>query len=353
MNTKYIYKSLTFLLLLFIHYSSTAQFITTIAGTGVAGYSGDGGPATAAQLNGPQGVIKDHLGNIYIADAENHCIRFINTTGIIRTVAGNGTGGYTGDGGQATNAELGYPANIAVDYTGNIYIVDVTNNCIRKVTASTGIINTIAGTGISGYNGDGILATTAQLYFPSGIDIDGSGDIYISDEGNARIRLINTSGIISTFAGRGSTGYSGDGGLATAGNLAGPLGIILDASDNLFIADQGNERTRQVAFGSEILSTYAGNGTAGYIGDGIPATTTELNQPYGVAADGLSNIYIADFANNRIRKVIPSGTISTIAGTGTAGFSGDGGPATIAQLNHPAGVGQYLGDNGVVYSRPG
>jgi trimeric autotransporter adhesin len=311
-------------------------YITTIAGNNTAGYSGDGGAATAAELYDPRCVAVDGSGNVYIADAYNNRIRKVDPSGVISTFAGNGTAGYSGDGGAATAAELSYPRGVAVDGSGNVYIADQNNNRVRKV-APSGFISTFAGNGTAGYSGDGGAATAAKLYYPTGVAVDGSGNVYIADYFNHRIRKVDPSGVISTIAGNSNVGYSGDGGAATAAKLYYPLGVAVDGSGNVYIADEDNHRIRKVnPLG--IISTIAGNGTVGYSGDGGAATAAELDDPTGVAVDGSGNVYIADQANSVIRKVDLSGVISTFAGNGTFGYSGDGGVAIAAQLNHPAGV---------------
>jgi trimeric autotransporter adhesin len=220
-----------------------------VAGTGSSGYSGDGGQATSAALNSPYGVAVDASGNIYIADTYNYRIRIVTkSTGIISTVAGTGSYGYSGDGGQATSAALDYPCGVAVDASGNIYIADTYNYRIRMVTKSTGIISTVAGTGSYGYSGDGGQATSAALNSPYGVAVDASGNIYIADTYNYRIRIVTKStGIISTVAGTGSYGYSGDGGQATSAALRSPYGVAVDASGNIYIADTYNHRIRMFA----------------------------------------------------------------------------------------------------------
>jgi len=318
---------------------SNADTITTIAGQGgVAGFAGDGGPATAAKFNLPRGIAKDGLGNIYVADTENQRIRKIDNSGIISTVAGTGTAGYNGDGIPATAAQLYGPYCFVFDKTDNILIGDIGNNRVRKISTS-GIITTIAGTGTAGYSGDGGPATAAQINWPDNIAFDKAGNIYIADARNSCIRKINASGIISTVAGTcGAAGYSGDGGTATAAKFSyNTDGIALDSSDNLYIADTKNHRIRKVDT-SGIVTTVAGTGTAGYNGDGIAATSAQLNNPYNMRFDSAGNLYIADQFNHRIRKVDTSGIITTFAGNGTQGFSGDGGEATAAQLYHPAGI---------------
>ncbi len=275
--------------------------IATVAGNGMAGYSGDGGPATAAELKYPEGVWADNHGNFFIADLGNRRIRKVNSSGIISTVAGIGVVGYTGDGGPATASELGAPYRVVVDTLNNVYIADQGNNCIRKVNTS-GIITTVAGNGTPGYSGDGGPATAAELINPYGLSVDLAGNIYIADCGNNRIREVNTSGIISTMAGNGINAFSGDGGPATAAELYGPFGVAADIFGNVYIVDQINNRIR-VVNSSGIISTIAGNGFPGYDGDGGPATAAEIYSPWDVSVDALGNVYIADEINERVREV--------------------------------------------------
>ena len=410
--------------------------ISTVAGTGVASFSGDGSIATAATLNVPTGVTLDSIGNLFISDRENHRIRKIDSSGIISTVAGTGVASFSGDGSDATAATLNTPYGIAVDTSNNIYIADSINQRIRKLTlllsdvdgdflkqsedncptvasadqvdtdndgqgdvcdtdddndglsdideATAGsnplladtdgdgindgadlckifydptqndndndnigdacdtdgieyTINTLAGNGLSGFSGDDAAATLAKLNNPSGIAIDSSGNIYISDRTNHRVRKVTVDGIISTVAGTGSGSFSGDGGQATQATLRFPRGIAVDASDNLYIADRGNHRIRKVTVAG-IISTVAGTGLGSFSGDGGEATQATLNNPYGIAVDASGNLYVADQSNHRIRKVTVAGIISTVAGTGSASFSGDGGNATQAALNNPYGI---------------
>jgi len=313
-----------------------------------SGYSGDGGPATNAGLSAPSGVALDSTGNLYIADQGNNVIRQVAAaTGIISTVAGNVANGmysYTGDGGPATSAGLNHPIGVAVDSIGNLYIADSDNNVIRKVTAATGIISTIVGTGapvVFNADGDGGPAASAELSEPYGIALDSIGNLYIADD--TRIRMVAAAtGIINTVAGNGVFGYSGDGGQAVAAQLNFATGVAVDSEGNLYIADQANSAIRQVTAATGIIGTVVGNGVFGYSGDGRPAISAQLNEPYGVAVDSSGNLYIADTDNNVIRKVTAAtGTISTFAGNGISNSLlpvGDGGPAASAQLNQPHGV---------------
>jgi sugar lactone lactonase YvrE len=315
-----------------------AQTITTITGTGTNSFSGDGSQATDAEVNSPLGVAVDAFGNIYIADEGNSRVRVINSSGIISTFAGSGIAfGYSGDGGPATNAELPEPWSVAVGASGKIYIGDIYNNVVRMVNLNT--ISRFAGIGTPfGYAGDGGQATAAEINYPTGLAVDPSGNVYIADQYNNRIRKVNTSGIISTIAGNDNiTGYSGDGGLATAAEIYGPTGVAVDVSGNVYFPDCNNQRVRKIN-SSGIISTIVGNGTAGFSGDGGPATAAELNGPIYVEVDTYGNVYIADVNNNRIRRVNTSGIITTIVGNGIAGYSGDGGPSTNAEINAPHGI---------------
>ena len=320
--------------------AAATGIITTVAGNGAAGYSGDGGPATIAKLDQPYAVAVDGPGNIYIADTANNVIRKVAAaTGIITTAAGNGAAYYSGDGGLATNAQLVYPPGVAVDGSGNLYISDL-SDVVRKVVAATGIITTVAGNGAAGYSGDGGPAINASFHSPSGMAVDGSGNLYIADTGNDAIRKVAAAtGIVTTVAGNGAAGYSGDGGPASSADLSGPQGVAVDGSGNLFVADTGNAVMRKVAAATGIITTVAGNGTAGYAGNGGAAIKAKLSGPSGVAVDGAGNLYIADTQNNAIRKVVAAtGIITTVAGNGAAGYSGDGGPATKAELYSPMSV---------------
>jgi len=292
--------------------------------------------AANTSLNQPAGLAFDGAGDIFIADSANNLIREVDLNGIITTVAGTGEQGFGGDGGAATSALLDTPMGIAVDSAGNLYIADTHNHRIREV--SSGTITTIAGTGVAGFSGDGAAATTATLNQPVALAIDSRGYLYIADTRNHRIREIS-GGIISTVAGDGEQHYSGDGGLATAAGLDSPNGVAVDAAFNLYIGDSNNQRVRKVTYSTGIISTIAGNGVKGFSADGS-ATTVELARPLGVAVDSNGTVYVADSDNHRIRS-ISGGQLATIAGNGVEGYSGDTGLATGASLDTPRAVAAY------------
>ena len=360
--------------------------IQTIAGIGVAGFYGDLGPATQAMLNAPAGVAVDSAGNVYIADSGNNAIRKVLTSGIITIIAGNSYAGGCappattpspcGDGGPATGANLYDPQDVALGPNGSVYIVDTGNASVRRVEPN-GIIHTVAGSASQGYAGDGGPANSAVLTTPYAVAVDGPGNYYIADLGNNDIRMVNTKGIISTIAGTQVPGFSGDGGPAISAKLNQPSGVAVDASGNLYVADEWNLRIRKIASGN--ITTVAGNGLFSYSGDGGPAAQAELYNPQGVAVDSAGNIYVADtrnavvrkiagdgtistlagtslkdprglatdtagnlyvsdFHGNVVKKIAPDGTVTTVAGNGSPGFGGDGGAATSAQLNGPFGL---------------
>ncbi len=365
----------------------SAGVLTRVAGSpeGKAGYSGDGGPATSAQLNNPAGVAVDAAGNLYIADSYSARIRKVAVDGTITTVAGNGTSGNSGDGGPATGAQLNNPAGVAVDAAGNLYIADTSNFCIRKVTVG-GTITTVAElrqgnlplrpysvavdaagglyvavTSVAediwpvdevlkvaeglitrvaesspGYSGDGSRTRSAH----GGVALDTAGNLYIADSRDSVIRKVAPNGIITTVAGNGTLGYSGDGGAATSAEITDPYDVAVDAAGNLYIADSSNHAVRKVAVDG-IITTVAGNGTWGnwqYLGDGGPAANARLGGPQGVVVDAPGSICIADTSNNVVRKVAANGVITTMAGDGTSGYAGDGGPATSARFDGPEGL---------------
>lgn len=313
--------------------------VSDYAANAPAGFSGDGGPATAAKICTPEGLALDRNGNLYICDADNNRIRKVGTGGIMSTFAGRNA--LFGEGYTATNAEMCIPNNLTTDAAGNIYVADAYNNRIRKIDAATGNITTVAGSGIAGYddgfNGDHIPALSANIYLPLAVTFDVTGNMYIADANNNRVRKVSVTDTITTIAGNGTGGYNGDGGPAIFAQLNTPTGVAVDAAGNVYIADQGNSRIRKVNT-SGFISTVAGVGIAGYNGDGILATLAKLNYPYDVAVDGMGNLYVADISNNRIRKIDTAGMISSPVGTGLPGFSGDGGLATLAQLQYPSGV---------------
>lgn len=333
---------------------ANSQIITTIAGDTVAGYSGDGGLAIYAKFNQPQGIVSDSVGNIYIADAGNNVVRKIDTAGIITTFAGNGfgagtglvsnlaTGGaYSGDGGLATQAQLNCPFDVAIDKNGNVYIADAGNHVIRKVN-TLGIITTVAGNGLMGYSGNWGIATSAKLRYPQGVAVDNSGNIYISDSGNDVVRkVLATSGIIKRIAG-GGTQFPGNGGLATSCVMSNPCGIKTDSRGNVFFIDEHNDRIRKIN-SSGIISTYAGNSgfniPNGYAGDGGPAISATLNTPQALALDNCGNLFLADTWNFIVRRIDNDGIINTFAGTPNShGYSGDGGIARNAKMYTVTGV---------------
>ena len=270
----------------------------------------------------------DASGNFYFADTLNNVVRKVNTAGVISTFAGNGSAGSGGDGGSATAAQLNSPQGIAVDASGNVYVADTQNARVRKISGGT--ITTVAGSGTPGFGGDGGAATAGQLYDPVGLAVDAAGNLYIADFTNNRVRKVS-GGTITTVAGNGLSGYSGDGGAATAAQINGPTGIAVDANGNLYIADLDNNAVREVSGGK--IATVAGSGLPGVAGDGGPATAALVGSPHGVAVDSAGNLYIAN-GSASVRKVYANtGFITTIAGTGTAGYSGDGGSAPFGQLN--------------------
>jgi sugar lactone lactonase YvrE len=367
-----------------------ALVITTIAGTGSAGFGGDGGSAKNAQLSGPRGLAVDAAGNIYIADTGNHRIRKIDGSGNISTVAGSGERGFGGDGGPATSALLNSPVAVAVSPSGDLFIADAGNHRLRRVSGGT--ITTVAGTGRPTFSGDGGPAAQASLNVPMHLIFDAAGNLYIADSGNNRVRRIDSSGVITTVAGSGARGFSGDGGAALQASLNAPValavhpdgtlliadmgnnrvravdaqgvirtragggigdggdprravlrlpyGVAVDAQGRLYIADTEHHRIRRIVLGEENLKieTIAGTGLPGFNGDDRPAVEAHLNFPRGLAVDAEGNLYVADTFNHRVRKITPEGMILTVAGTGRAGFSGDGDLAVRAELRFPLAV---------------
>ena len=330
-------KKILLLLLYMLPLLGHAQIISTFAGTGIAGNTGDGNSAILAKINYPIGGVFDKNGNYYFAlGTVGNCIRKISSSGIISTVVGViGSSGFSGDSGLATVAKLNNPQAVTVDAIGNLFIADAANNRIRKVDISTGIITTIAGDGSATYGGDGGPATAAKIYNPLDLCFDKLGNLFFTDPGNGRIRKINSSGIISTIAGTGTIGVGVDGIVATASQINTIEGIFTDDTGNLFIGDVG--RLRKINNATGIITTIAGNTTAGSSGDGGPATAAQL-EAKKITRDGFNNIYIAERSFNRVRKINSAGIITSIVGTGTAGYNGDNGLADTSQLNYPAGV---------------
>ncbi len=324
---------------LFLSISSKCQNITTFAGNGIKGYNGDGIPATNAQLSGPYGITFDKSGNLYIAEQDGSRIRKVDAlTHQITTIAGTGIPGFSGDGGPATAAQLNGPIKVAIDSIGNVYILDYVFQVVRKINAANGIISTVAGTfNQQGYSGDGGPATSAIFFAPLDLIADKAGNIYIADFLNNRVRKVNAAdGIINTIAGNGLSGYSGDGGLATNARLNNPISLALDTAGNLYIADFNNFRIRKVNATDGKISTVAGTGVQGIGGDGGSAAQAQFDQIVGLTIDGYNNIYTIDDFHDVVRKINASdGIINTIAGNGTPGFSGDGGSPLLAQLDTP------------------
>ena len=310
------------------------DLITTVAGTGSPGFDGDSKEATSASLFYPNGVAVDTYGNIYIADYNNNRVRKVFAEdGTIKTIAGTGLNGFNGDDIDAVDAHLSLPMCVVADKLGNIYICDFGNNRVRKVSALTGIITTVAGT-------ESDLELKDTLRDPVGIAVDGSGNVYIADKGNNRVVKVSaSSGKITTVAGGGMCGYNGDGIKATAAQLHSPYDVAVDAHGNIFIADRDNRRVRKVTKSTGIISTVTGTGMTGAIVDDIPAITAHLFYPSSVAVDKTGNLYIGDFFDNRVRKVrAHDGIITAIAGTGENGFNNDNIAATDAHLSSPTSV---------------
>jgi sugar lactone lactonase YvrE len=338
---KMVYRLILLFIFLLLALSPRAQaefLITTVAGNGERGYSSshENSTATLVKLAYPYDVAIGNNNDLYIADTYNHRIRKVNAQGLITTIAGNGEEGYSGDGSLATAAKLNNPEGIALDNQGNLYIADRDNHCIRKVDTQ-GIITTIAGDSHEGYSGDGGLAVVAQLNDPVSIMVDNTSNLYIADMDNHRIRKVDTQGIITTIAGNGEEGYSGDGDAATQAQLNLPHDMALDAKGVLYIADTHNHCIRQVDT-TGIITTFAGNHEEGFSGDYNTAITARFNDPESLVLDKQGHLYVTDMDNHRVRQITPQGIITTIAGNGEEGYSGDGEMATMAKLNNPEGL---------------
>src|ERR671923_492588 len=332
----------------------SSALIFTVVGSGQASYSGDGGLARRAELHQPFDVALDRQGNLYFSEANNHCVRRVaRDSGIITTVAGSGQAGYSGDGGPATQARLNSPYGIAIDTADNLYIVDRLNACIRVVEATTGVIRTVAGTGQPGYGGDEGPARQAQLQEPNDIVLDGQGRAFVADVRDHRVRVVDlSSGIITTFAGTGEAGSGGAGGPANRATLFGPRALAFGPTGDLYICLRNDHKVRQVDLRTGIIRTVAGTGERGYTGDHGSALQATFNGPKEIAVDRQGNIVLVDTENHCIRRIdATSGLVTTVAGTGQPGGSGDGGPATAATLRRPHGacvdeVGNiYIGDS--------
>ncbi|MDE3104021.1 MAG: Ig-like domain repeat protein [Acidobacteriota bacterium] len=303
--------------------------VTTIAGNGTQGVAGDGGAATAAELDTPQGLALDPAGStLYIADTHNQRIRALNlSTGIMTTVAGNGSPGFSGDGGPATAASLAAPVALAISAGGKLAVADSGNSRVREIDLAAGTILTVAGSGTQGYSGDGGQATAAALDTPTSLAYDAAGNLYLADTHNQRIRRVDTKGVITTVAGAGAPGFAGDGGAALAASLAGPTGISVDSGGNLYFADAGNQRIRRVDATTGAVTTVVGEGTQGYAGDGGPATAAMLDTPRATAFSPAALLTLADAANQRIRQRTAT---ATLVAFGTASSTSGGSPGPVA-----------------------
>ncbi len=344
---KYLLVACTVLLFL-PKYAGAQGVISTIAGNGLSEFIGDGSPADSFAFYSPKSICLDKQGDLYIADYGNMRIRKLDKAGVLSTVSGNGSEGYTGDNGPASAATLRFPDGVCIDTAGNIYITEWYNDVVRKIDAVTHYITTVCGSGSGGFAGDGGTATSANMETPGSACTDKFGNIYIPDYGNQRIRMVDAAtGEITTYAGTGDNGYTGDGGSATNAKLSYPNYTCTDTAGNLYFTETGNNTIRKVDYATKMITSIAGTGHYGYTGDGGAATNAQLNQPTGVFVDKRNTIYFADKNNNVIRAISALGIISTIVGTGAFGNSGDGGPATSATMYWPTSV--CVDDSGYIF----
>jgi sugar lactone lactonase YvrE len=305
--------------------------VSAVGGTGTQATTGDGGAATSAALNSPSAIAFDAAGDLYVCEAGGANVRMIDTNGTITSPIGSGAAGFSGDGGSASAARLNSTRGIAIAPDGTIYVSDSANNRVRAV--SGGVITTVAGTGGAGFAGDGGPATAAQLNQPRGLAVAPDGSLYVADSANHAVRRISTNGTITTVAGTGTAGDSGDGGPATAAAMQSPFAVAFGSAGTFYVVDRDAHRVRRITGG--VITTVAGTGTPGAAGTGGAATSAQLNGPSDVVLDTAGALYIADSSNSRVVKVDPTGLLRAIAGTGTSGSSGDGGPATNAQFQFP------------------
>jgi DNA-binding beta-propeller fold protein YncE len=323
--------------------------ISTVAGTGVQGYAGDGGPATQALLNNPFDLAFDPAGNLCFSDTYNHCIRRIDArSGVITTIAGTGEEGFSGDGGPATSARMNQPYGMVIDRTGNVYVADRLNGRVRRIDGASGVITTLAGDGSAKYSGDGGASAHAGLAEPNGLALDRAHrNLFITDVADHRVRVIDlASGVITTFAGTGNARHAGDGGPAAAADVFGARAVALAPDDSLYIMERQGSSIRRVRNG--IIETVAGTGARGYGGDGHDARHAVFNAPKEMAVDPAGNLFVVDTENHVIRLIdTQSWIVTTIAGNGEAGPGGDGGPAHLASLARPHGA--VVGADGAVY----
>ncbi|MBN8641152.1 MAG: T9SS type A sorting domain-containing protein [Flavobacteriales bacterium] len=326
-----------------------SQTITTIAGTGLSTYNGDGLSATATNLGNVGIMTFNNNGELLFPDSSKNLIRKVHTNGVITTIAGTQSSGYNGENILAINADLYTPNAVVVDGFGNIFFSELGNCRVRKIDTN-GIITTIAGNGECVSSGDFGLAVQARIRYPQSISIDSGGNIYICESVTHKVRKIDTSGIITTIAGTGIAGYNGDGILATNAQISQPGGVVVDPQGNIFFSEHFGQRIRKIDTNG-IISTVAGTGIAGFNGNNIQANTAQINRPTGIRIDAQGNLYFADSYNNRIRKINTNGVITTIAGMGLQGYTGDGGSALSAMLNTPSDLlfaldgSMYISDN--------